>query len=104
MCTFDPELATRTMAPNLDNAQRREYLANEREFIEELLEDTSDCKWVYQALIELALLEAKLDGSISQQSKGTVLGWFEKLKTLDPLRRGRWQDLESSITASSAPS
>ena len=92
------------MAPKLDNKQRREYLSMEREFIEELLEDTTDCKWVYQASIELALLEAKLEDSMSQEKKKAMSDWIEKLKLLDPLRRGRWEDMESSITASSVSS
>lgn len=104
MCTFDPKLARNTMAPNLDNTQRQKYLATEREFIEEVLEDTTDCKWVYQAMIELALLEAKLDGGLSQSIRTNVLEWLEKLKSLDPLRMGRWRDLESSIKAWSEPS
>ena len=99
MCTFDPELATKTMAPNLDNTQRKEYLATEQDFIEEILEDTTDCKWVYQAMIELALLEAKLDGGLSPSSRTNVLEWLEKLKSLDSLRMGRWLDLENSIDA-----
>ncbi len=99
MCTLDPELAARTMAPNLNDTERLEYLVVERGFVEEILEDTTDCKWVYQALIELALLEAKLDGAMSQQSKTNVLEWLEELKSLDPLRLGRWRDLENSLTA-----
>jgi geranylgeranyl transferase type-2 subunit alpha len=98
MCTFDPDLAGKTMAPNLSTVQRRQYLSSEREFVEDLLEDASDSKWVYQSLIELAVLEAKLDGSMSADTKSCVLEWIEKLKTLDPLRRGRWLDLERTVT------
>jgi geranylgeranyl transferase type-2 subunit alpha len=100
MCTFDPELALKAMAPNLGADQRKGYIASEREFVEELLEDTTDCKWVYQALTELALLEAKLDGSMSYESETKILGWVAQLKALDPLRKGRWMDLEKSVSSS----
>ena len=104
MCTFDPQLTPKkTMAPNLDDRQRKEYISAEKEFVEEVLEDATDCKWVYQALIELALLEQKLDDSLTQAQKQRMLGWIEQLKKLDPLRKGRWQDLEETIKASSTP-
>lgn len=88
------------MAPNLKDEQRKTYIAQEREFIEELLEDTTDCKWVYQALVELAFLEAKLDGAMSEDSRHKAKEWIGQLKTLDPLRAGRWAELENSIAAS----
>ena len=97
MCTFDPKMAPGTMAPNLTNKQREEYLAQERVFIEEILEDTDDCKWIFQALIELSLLEAELKGSISAEPKEKVREHIQKLIELDPLRKGRWVDLENRV-------
>jgi hypothetical protein len=47
------------MASNLSKADRPVYIVGEHEFIEDLLEDATDCIWVYQALIECALLTAK---------------------------------------------
>ena len=100
MCSFDQKLAPGTMAPNLSDKQRKRYLAGERECIEELLEDTDDCKWIYQALIELAFLEANLDGGMSNDAKEKVREHIQKLMTLDPLRKGRWTDLEKRIESS----
>lgn len=99
MCTFDPDVAAKTMAPNLSRNQRRHHLAVEREYVEELLEDASDSKWVYQSLIDLTILEAKFDDFISSETKSSLLGWIEKLKVLDPLRKGRWQDLEKTVSS-----
>ena len=90
-------MSTKTMAPNLSTEDRRSYVEAEREFVKELLEDTEDCKWIYQALIELALLDDKLKGSITVASMEEVNERLEKLKKLDPLRRGRWQDLERTL-------
>lgn len=96
-------MSTKTMAPNLSTEERKSYVEAERGFVEELLEDTEDCKWIYQALIELALLNYKLEGSIKASSKKEVNERLEKLKKLDPLRRGRWQDLEKTLGSLSAP-
>lgn len=97
MCTFDLDLAAKSMAPNLSHEQRLEYIAAERRYIEEVLEDAQDCKWPYQALIECTLLEAKLKQGLQEQDKTKLLQWLKELKTLDPLRKGRWVDMEQSL-------
>lgn len=89
------------MAPNLNMEQRKQYVAVEKEFVEELLEDTDDCKWVYQTLIELALLDQKLGGSRTDSKHIETKQWLEKLMQLDPLRTGRWQDLKASLDIAS---
>ncbi|KAG9768633.1 Geranylgeranyl transferase type-2 subunit alpha [Exophiala dermatitidis] len=103
MCTFDLDLAPKSMAPNLTNKQRLDYIAGEKQYIEEVLEDASDCKWAYQALIECTLLEAKLQSQkLHEDDRIKVLGWLGELKKLDPLRKGRWLDMEQSFTAHSS--
>lgn len=98
MCTFDPDRAARSMAPNLTDAQRIEYLSHEIEEIKEILEEEGDCKWIYQALIECTVLISKLQG-MSDKAKKDVSSWISELKRLDPLRMGRWNDLETSFSA-----
>ncbi|KAH0848875.1 hypothetical protein FOPE_03243 [Fonsecaea pedrosoi] len=85
------------MAPNLSDEQRLEYIASEREYIEEVLEDAQDCKWPYQALIECTMLESKLQTSLEEEGWGKVALWLEKLKQLDPLRRGRWTEMGQQL-------
>ena len=100
MCCLDPATAPRTMAPNLSTDERLAYVSEEQDFIEELLEDTDDCKWIYQSLIELAFLQAKLRGlDIEAERRGSLKEWLQKLKSLDSLRMGRWTDLESLLLA-----
>jgi geranylgeranyl transferase type-2 subunit alpha len=89
------------MAPNLSNEQRLQYLAKEREYIEEVLEDAQDCKWPYLASIECATLEGKLKGAVTAEDRVKILDWLQKLKSLDPLRRGRWHDMEQQLSSSS---
>ena len=97
MCAFDPRTAQQTMTPNLSEQDRLQYIADEREYIEDLLEDAKDSKWVYQALIDLAILFAKLEGSLAKTDKEAVLRWIDDLHKLDPLRKGRWDDLRQRI-------
>lgn len=97
MCTFDPDQGAKSMAPNLSKVQRLSYIAAEREFIEEVLEDAQDCKWAYQALIECTMLEGKLQTGLQPEDKSKMLEWLKELKSLDPLRKGRWIDMEQSL-------
>lgn len=92
----------RSMAPDLSDAERLEYVEREQEFVEELLEDAEDSKWVYQGLIECALLKAKLTGGLSSEGKTNIKLWLEKLKELDPLRSGRWKDTEETLLGKSS--
>ncbi|KIX05305.1 uncharacterized protein Z518_06177 [Rhinocladiella mackenziei CBS 650.93] len=103
MCTFDPDQAARSMAPNLSNDQRLKYIASEKEYIEEVLEDAQDCKWPYQALIECTLLEAKLNKGMQKDDNRKIREWLDMLKTLDPLRKGRWLDMEQALVKDNLP-
>ena len=65
--------------------------------MEDLVEDAADSKWVYQALIGCALTEEKLTSGLSVEMQKNVRTWLEKLRELDPLRNGRWTDLQRTI-------
>lgn len=84
-----------TIAPALTREDRITYVVREIEQIKELLEDYDDVKLIYEALIDYTLflcqfLGRKPDGS----EKSELVEWLEKLKKLDPMRSGRWADLE----------
>jgi len=102
MSTFDPDTAAQSMAPELSDDDRLGYVNAEQEFIEDLLEDAEDSKWVYQALMECALIEAKLTGGLSADVRKKIGAWLVKLQELDPLRSGRWADTERSLLADTA--
>lgn len=98
MACFDPQTARKTMAPDLSEEERLQYIKQEREFVEEVLEDARDCKWVYQSLIECAVLVGKCTGQgIAEENKESIRGWLAELKKLDPLRKGRWTDMERQL-------
>lgn len=99
ICTFDPSYAAQSMAPNLTTEQRLAYVVREIENLTDMLEFDEDCKWIYKSLIDLSILHRKL----SQQwpnSKDQLGVWLLQLKKLDPLRMGRWDDLEQSLALS----
>lgn len=97
MCVFDPSMADRTMAPNLSTSERLQYLRDEIEAIQEMLDGAEDCKYIYQALIDCTVLASKVEGSLSQEDRHQILSWLSELKQLDPLRRERWLDFERTL-------
>jgi geranylgeranyl transferase type-2 subunit alpha len=97
MSVFDPSMAERTMAPNLSASDRLEYLRNEIEELQEMLDGAEDCKYIYQALIDCTLLASKVEGNLSQEDRDQILSWLSEVKKLDPLRRQRWLDFEKGL-------
>ena len=96
MCTFDPARANQTMAPNLSNEQRLAYVVQELESLLDMLDGAEDCKWIYQSLIGLSILHKRLSQEWPSQ-RDQMQNWVLQLQILDPLRNGRWQDLEQSL-------
>lgn len=99
MCTFDPATSGQTMAPNLSQSERLDYVRQEIEEIQDMLDGAEDCKYIYQALIDCTLLASKIQGTMSSDDQQKVLSWISELKKMDPLRRGRWLDFERSLCA-----
>ncbi|KAJ5777536.1 hypothetical protein N7520_000782 [Penicillium odoratum] len=97
LSVFDPATADRTMAPNLTTSERLEYLRQEIENIQEIIDGAEDCKYIYQALIECTMLVSKVTGSLSSQDRNQILSWLSELKQLDPLRERRWLDFERAL-------
>ena len=97
LCVFDPATADRTMAPNLSTSERLQYLRQEIENIQEILDGAEDCKYIYQALIECTVLVSKVTGYLSTEDRDQIFSWLSELKQLDTLRKQRWLDFEQSL-------
>lgn len=82
---------------NLSNAERQRYYEHEMEYIREILEDETDCKWIYEALLGLAEAYLEVDAGTGAVTSKDMNAWLVELKRLDPLRRGRWSDLERRL-------
>lgn len=91
-----------TIAPHLTLEERIVYVEKEMDEIRDLLEDYHDVKWIYEALLEYSTsLEAlQRRGGIHGEDSARAeenRAWLGKLMTLDPLRNGRWKDVERTL-------
>ncbi len=82
------------MTASFTQQDRITYLTREIEEIKELLEDYGDVKLIYEALFEYTRALCGLEGrEVGEGEKGELRGWLGRLRVLDPMRRGRWEDL-----------
>ena len=96
MSTFDPKYASRSMLPSLPSTARLKYIKNELDKLLDMLDGDEDCKWIYKAIIQLSITHRTLEDKwpVAQYE---INSWISKLRILDPLREGRWNDLEESV-------
>ncbi|KAK0639210.1 hypothetical protein B0T16DRAFT_422635 [Cercophora newfieldiana] len=84
-----------TIAPTLTNDERAAYITREIDDIKDLLEDYPDYKLIYEALLDYTLSLCQVEGRKPDSSeKEQLIEWLRQLKRLDPMRDGRWTDLE----------
>ncbi len=76
------------------NSDRKMYLEQEVTSVREMLDGAEDCKYIYQALLEYARRWRDLGGEVE---KTDMKEWLGELRKLDPLREGRWRDLEKVL-------
>lgn len=82
---------------DLTNGERQKYYENEMDYIKEILEDETDCKWIYEGLLRLAEAYLEVDAGTGAVTTKDMRTWLAELKRLDTLRRGRWDDLERRL-------
>jgi geranylgeranyl transferase type-2 subunit alpha len=84
-----------TLAPALTQEERAIYIIREIDDIKDLLEDYPDYKLIYEALLDYTLSLCQVEGRKPDSAeKLQLVEWLEQLKRLDPMRDGRWTDLE----------
>lgn len=82
-----------TITLNLSDQEKVSYINREIEDIKDLLEDYDDCKLLYERLMDYTLELATLERRHPSSDEKTALKtWLLKLRELDPLRTGRWND------------
>ncbi|QIW96805.1 hypothetical protein AMS68_002323 [Peltaster fructicola] len=82
---------------NVTNEDRMHYLDQELDSIKDMLDDAEDCKYIYQALLEYAASYMQIEAGNKKLSTQQLRAWLDELMKLDPLREGRWHDLEKKL-------
>ncbi|KAI3317565.1 protein prenylyltransferase [Xylariaceae sp. AK1471] len=89
-----------TITPNLTAEKKISYLEQEIEIIKDLLADFSDIKWPYEAILEYTLALCKLQpGATAKGEENDPNFWLPKLRKLDSMQSGRWDDVERQISS-----
>ncbi|KAI0515123.1 hypothetical protein F5B22DRAFT_636676 [Xylaria bambusicola] len=89
---------TPTIVPNLTAEQKMSHLEQQIDFIKDLLEDFEDIKWPYEALLEYTLALRKLQSNAQNDGQADDPNlYLSKLRKLDALQAGRWNDAERDI-------
>lgn len=92
------------IAPHLTVDERKSYILREIVDIKDLLEDYDDIKWIYEALVEYTTALWQLTDQVREQQEQRDVGvWLARLRELDPMRNGRWNDLETQLDLTGIP-
>lgn len=84
--------------------ERKSYILREIVDIKDLLEDYDDIKWIYEALVEYTTALWQLTDQVREQQEQRDVGvWLARLRELDPMRNGRWNDLETQLDLTGIP-
>ena len=87
-----------SFTPGLAQEERIAYVKDEIVNIKDLLEDYADVKWIHEVLVEYTVALARLQGRRPDgQETEDLRAWLGKLRTLDPMRNGRWDELEKQL-------
>jgi len=82
---------------DLTSKDREEYLETQIEMVKDMLDGTDDCKWIYQGLLTLAKQYLEVEAGNKAVTTMEMTEWLDKLEELDPLRKGRWNDLRKKL-------
>ena len=85
------------IVPDLTNSERQKFYDHELEYIKDILEDEADCKWIYEGLLYLADAYLEVESGTKAFTTRDMRSWLEELKRLDPLRKGRWEDVGTRL-------
>ncbi|KAI9697334.1 MAG: Rab geranylgeranyltransferase [Bogoriella megaspora] len=90
-------VAEESFVPDLSSADRLGLIEREIKGIEEMIDGAEGCKWIFLALLQYAQMYLEFDAGNKLFSTQDLRQWLTKLKELDPLRQGRWEDLEQKL-------
>lgn len=82
---------------DVDNAMRLHYLEQEITAIKEMVEDSADCKWVYQALLLYSEMYLDVEAGNKFITTSEMQDWLRALQKLDTLRKRKWDDWAAKL-------
>ena len=98
MATLTNFVGHATITPNFTPEERAEYVTRQLVNLGDILDGAEDCKWVYSALCEYTLALCELEQRQPRaDERDDCMSWVAELRKLDPLREGKWNDLEDSL-------
>jgi geranylgeranyl transferase type-2 subunit alpha len=98
MSVISPDCPPKELVvPDLTNAERERYYKHELEYIKDILEDEADCKWIYEGLLYLASAYLVVESGTKAFTTKDMQLWLKELHRLDPLRKGRWDDVGTRL-------
>jgi len=99
MSTLTDPVGHATITPNFTHTDRSDYVTRQLAILTDMLDGAEDCKWIYSALLEYTLALPRMeDRSPRPDELEDCKKWLTELRDLDPLRGGRWDDLEKLLT------
>ncbi|KAL8968582.1 MAG: hypothetical protein Q9183_002397 [Haloplaca sp. 2 TL-2023] len=93
---FDARTEVNVICPDLPVSEKLDNLKDQIENLIKMLEGAESCKWIYQRLVDLALMSKAITGEWPVEFSD-VETWVDRLLNFDPLRKGRWMDLKEQI-------
>jgi geranylgeranyl transferase type-2 subunit alpha len=100
MTNLTDDVGQKSMVAALSRADKAQYTTEEIKWIEELLDEFNDevkaLKWIYEALVERTLALPRLQNrELLPPEKERLRLALVRLRDLDPMRKGRWDDLQA---------
>jgi geranylgeranyl transferase type-2 subunit alpha len=82
---------------NFTDHDRTAYFEREMDRIKEMLEVDDDCKLIYEAMLMYSISFSELVAQSEYVTADDQSMWLTKLRELDSLRMGRWDELALSL-------
>ena len=96
--TITKPTAHSIIIPNFSQGDQIKFIEGQISFLKDLLDGAEDIKWIYNALIDCTTALWNIQGSvIPHEVKQNLKIWLNELQKIDPLRKGRWEELGSII-------
>ncbi|KAF3225666.1 Rab geranylgeranyltransferase [Orbilia oligospora] len=102
-CSSKQTTSTTSPVFSLTNSQKSETLLRTLEWMRELLDEEPDCRLLLEEMIFVGSLLRDLDETEEEEDvdrdevKRDMQSWLEKLMEVDPMRGGRWREMQEKL-------